>query len=211
VPADRLPARPLGGWLCAALAVLALVDATGCDAGGEETTADGFIAAGPAVRVEARALPPGKAEPEAPVVVSGCIPGRVENPPVPYLEGQADVRPQLIDFDYDADLAAELGLPTDPDDVEINLGVLPRFFAFRGVVASSQALAARVGRIPVGQAGVWYRQVSRFRDSAALIAITADGTEVDLGTVTLTDWAFAAGLGIAVSCPPIPPPPASLR
>jgi hypothetical protein len=188
------------------VAVAALLGTGGCVDTEEDGGGLGFIA-GPAVRVELRPLAAGEAEPEAALPVGGCHPGGDLGLEVDYAERRSDVRPQSIAVDYDAELAARLGLPADPETLDLNYGVLPRFFSFRGVVVSSEAIGQQAALIPSGQAGLWYRQASRRRDVAEVVATTADGAEHIVGDVTLTDWEFEARLALGATCAPPPPSP----
>src|SRR5688572_26673735 len=77
------------------------------------------VVADPVERVETRLLETATAG-ELAEPVSGCIWGGAGGRPVTYAEASSDARERSLAFDYDAALAEELGLPTDPVDLELD-------------------------------------------------------------------------------------------
>lgn len=161
---------------------------------------------GPATGVYLEALPPTPAMRLLAMTVGECLPGAAAEQTATYREGDGELefRLQEIAFDYDRELAAELELPDDPDELDINFGALPVFFTFRGVAISADEIGEPTAALPAGQVGQWYRQTTRLDYPADLFASTERGP-VHLGIVTLTDWDFAVELSLGPDCvPPVP-------
>lgn len=137
-----------------------------------------------------------------PVMVTDCMSGGKNGRDVTYSETTSESRTRSVGFNYNAQLGAQMGLPSNPFLFGVN------FSAGFGTninetLSTDKAESLRVsGNIIAGMWAVFYRQTTRVERIATLVGWTACGQTISLGDAVLTDWIFTPHLEMGNTCPP---------
>jgi hypothetical protein len=132
-----------------------------------------------------------------PVPVSGCIPGGDIGREVTYTETTSETRTRS--FTVSASLGGGVNVWVAKFNAEFG-------FEVNSTVSSAKSKDLAIsGTILPGQFAVFYRQTVKLERTAKLRGHGPCGTSQDLGTVTVTDWAWSPDLAKGAKCPPLPP------
>lgn len=142
------------------------------------------------------------------VMVSECIPGGNIGRNVTYREDKSETRSRSVAFNYNANAALTLGLPSNPFALGANLsagfGV-----DVNGSVSTTETQALDISsQILPGIYATFYRQTSKVERLGQLVGRNRCGQSIDLGEVKLTDWIFTPDLAQGACTPPTNLPPA---
>lgn len=142
------------------------------------------------------------AERYEPVPVTSCIPGGNFPKNLDYREDRSESRSRDIGFNFNAGLALNWGLPSNPFALGLNFNV-GFGVDVRGSVSSSESQALDIsGQLIPGAYAAFYRQTTKVLRIGRLLGHSKCGEEVDLGEAIVTDWIFAPDLAIGPSCMP---------
>lgn len=139
----------------------------------------------------------------APTLVTQCVGGGTTGRHLSYSEDKGEVHPRSLSFNYSTDKAFVLGLPSNPFALSSKISEL--FGRDVSAEVSSSAISADRFLIQPGEYGVFYRQAMKIECQATMTAQIGEGDatlSVDLGTVTLTDWAYKVDFAHGDMCAP---------
>jgi hypothetical protein len=137
-----------------------------------------------------------------PVQVTDCIPGGDIGRDSGYHETHSESRARSMGFNYNAQIGAQMGLPSNPFALGVNFSAGFGVNVNQTLSTDKSESLNLSGHILPGMYGVWYRQTTKIERLARLVGWTACGESVNLGEAILTDWIFTPDLATGPTCVP---------